>query len=82
MPVIGINFENDLSWNGVGKMPFDEFMKVKDIIRKSHEQGKKVRVYNCPEEENIWDVLVTSGVDFINSANPLKFSKFLSGKQQ
>jgi hypothetical protein len=82
MPVIGINFENDLSWNGVGKMPFDEFMKVKDIIRKAHEQGKKVRVYNCPEEDNIWDVLVTSGVDFINSTNSLKFGKFLSSKQQ
>jgi hypothetical protein len=82
MPVIGIDFENDLSWNGVGKMPFEEFMKVKDIIRKSHEQGKKIRVYNCPEEENIWDVLVTAGVDFINCSNSGKFNKFLSGRPQ
>jgi hypothetical protein len=82
MPVIGMDFENDLSWNGVGKMPFDEFMKVKDIIRKCHEQGKKIRVYNCPEDENIWDVLVTAGVDFINCSNSAKFNKFLLGRQQ
>jgi hypothetical protein len=82
MPVIGMNFDNDLSWNGVGKMPFDEFMKLKDVIRKTHEQGKKVRVYNCPEEENIWDVLVTAGVDFINCASAAKFNKFLSGRPQ
>ncbi|HNW49994.1 MAG TPA: hypothetical protein PKH79_02860 [Prolixibacteraceae bacterium] len=82
MPVIGINFEKDFTWNGVGKMQFDEFMKFKDIIRKAHEQGKKVRVYNCPEEDNIWDVLVTAGVDFINCKNAAKFSTFLSTKQQ
>jgi hypothetical protein len=80
MPVIGINFENDLSWNGVGKMPFDEFMKLKDVIRKAHEQGKKVRVFNCPEEDNIWDLLLTSGIDFINTSNAAKFSKFLSNR--
>jgi len=82
MPIIGIDFERDMNWNGVGKMPFDEFMKFKDIIRKTHEQGKKLRVFNCPEEENIWDVLVTAGVDFINCSNAAKFNKFLSARPQ
>jgi hypothetical protein len=82
MPVIGINFEKDINWNGVGKMPFDEFMKTKDIIRKAHEQGKKIRVFNCPEEENIWDVMLTTGVDFINTSSAAKFSKFLSTRQK
>ena len=80
MPIIGIDFEKDLAWSGVGKMAFDEFMKLKDIIKKSHDQGKKVRVYNCPEEENIWDVLVTSGIDLINCSDPAKFKKFMAGK--
>jgi hypothetical protein len=81
MPIIGIDFQNDISWNGVGKMPFDEFVKFKEIVRKSHEQGKKVRVYNCPDEENIWDVLLKSGVDLINATNATSFSKFLTGVQ-
>jgi len=65
----------------VGKMPFEEFLKLKDVIRKTHEQGKKIRVFNCPEDENIWDVLVSAGVDFINNSNPSKFKKFLLGRK-
>lgn len=82
MPIIGVDFNSDMSWNGVGKMPFDEFMKFKDIIRKAHEQGKKVRVFNCPDDENVWDVLTTSGVDLINSSKAVNFSKFLATKKQ
>nr|HPR33141.1 hypothetical protein [Prolixibacteraceae bacterium] len=81
MPLIGIDFEKEISWNGVGKMPFDEFMKLKDIIQKTHEQGKKVRVYNCPDEENIWDVMITSGVDLISSTSPERFQQFLESRK-
>lgn len=81
MPFIGIDFQTDLSWNGVGKMPFDQFMKFKEVITKAHQQGKKVRVYNCPNEENIWDVMVTSGVDLVNCSEPEAFSAFLKSKK-
>lgn len=80
MPLIGVDFKNEIEWNGVGKMPFDQFLKMKDIIKKTHDQGKKIRVYNCPEEENVWEVLLTGGVDFINSPNPERFSKFLASR--
>lgn len=80
MPLIGINFKEDINWNGVGKMPFDEFMKFKEVIREAHEQGKKIRIYNCPEDENVWDVMVTSGVDFISAPNPERFKTFLENR--
>jgi hypothetical protein len=81
MPIIGVDFTSDITWNGVGKPSFDEFLKLKDIIRKTHEQGKKVRVYNCPDEENVWDVLLSSGVDLINCSDPILFNKFLSERK-
>jgi hypothetical protein len=81
MPLIGIDFENDLNWNGVGKMPFDQYMSFKEIIRKAHEQGKKVRVYNLPNEENIWEVMHTAGVDMISSSDPVRFNKFFASKK-
>jgi len=80
MPLIGVDFKNEIEWNGVGKMPFDQFLKLKDVVKKSHDQGKKVRVYNCPDEENVWEVLLTGGVDFINCPNPERFSKFLASR--
>jgi hypothetical protein len=80
MPLIGIDFKSEIDWNGVGKMPFDVFMKFKEIIRKAHDQEKKVRVYNCPNEENVWDVMLTSGVDFISTPDAVRFSKFLEAR--
>jgi len=81
MPLIGIDFENDLDWNGVGKMPFDEYKNFKDIVNKAHAQGKKVRAYNLPNDENIWEVMYTSGVDMISSDDPARFQKFLDTKK-
>lgn len=82
MPLIGIDFENDIEWNGLGKMPFEEYKSFKEIIRKAHEQGKKVRVYNLPNEENIWDIFYTAGVDMISSNDPARFKKFMESKKQ
>jgi hypothetical protein len=80
MPLIGIDFSKELNWDGVGKMPFDQFIKFKEILKKAHDQGKKVRIVNCPDEENIWEVLLTSGVDMITSADPERFNKFLAAR--
>lgn len=81
MPLIGLDFQEDFTWKGVGKMPFDEYKNFKDIVQKAHKQGKKVRVYNTPEEEAIWDVLYTAGVDMISSSEPAAFQKFMESKQ-
>lgn len=82
MPLIGIDFEDEIEWNGVGKMPFDEYKKFKDVVQEAHKQGKKVRVYNLPEEENVWDVMHTAGVDMISSKNPEAFKAFLESRKE
>jgi hypothetical protein len=81
MPLIGIDFNKEVDWNGVGKMPFDEYMAFKDIVKKTHEQDKKVRVYNIPNEEAIWEVMHAAGVDMISSNDPARFQKFMATKQ-
>ena len=81
MPLIGIDFRNDIEWSGVGKMSFDEYRSLRDIVSKAHQQGKKVRVYNLPDEEEIWDVMYTAGVDMISGSDPVLFQKFLESKQ-
>jgi len=81
MPLIGLDFQEEFTWKGVGKMPFDEYKTFKEVVQKAHKQGKKVRVYNTPEEEAIWDVLYTAGVDMISSSEPAAFQKFMESKQ-
>lgn len=81
MPLIGIDFEEELDWNGVGKMPFDEYKSFKDIVNKAHDQGKKVRVYNLPDDEAIWEVMYTAGVDMISGIDATRFHDFLESKK-
>ncbi|MGF7139948.1 PI-PLC domain-containing protein [Roseimarinus sediminis] len=81
MPLIGIDFEEELDWNGVGKMPFDEYKSFKDIVNKAHDQGKKVRVYNLPDDEAIWEVMYTAGVDMISGIDATRFHGFLETKK-
>lgn len=80
MPLIGIDFEKEIDWNGVGKMPFDAYKKFKEIVIEAHKQGKKVRVYNMPEEVAIWEVLYTAGVDMISGNDPIAFQEFMDSK--
>ncbi len=70
MPVIGIDFSSHFNWDGFGTMDFDEFTELKALVKKAHSQNKRVRVYNCPEKENVYEVMLTSGIDFISTANP------------
>lgn len=70
MPVIGIDFSSHINWDGFGNMDFNEFTALKAIVKKVHSQNKKVRVYNCPDKENVYEVMLTSGIDFITTSNP------------
>ncbi len=81
MPLIGLDFANDLEWNGMGKMPFDQYLKFKETVLSIHSQGKKIRVYNCPEDENIWEVMLSAGVDMISTSDPERFGKFYAARK-
>lgn len=81
MPLIGIDFENEIKWNGVGKMPYDEYKAFFDIVQKAHKQEKKVRVYNLPNSEDVWEVMHTADVDMISGEDADAFRKFIETKQ-
>lgn len=54
MPVIGLNFDNlDLE-------------KLSGKAKSVHRKGKKLRLYNVPRDQALWESLIQSGVDFIN----------------
>lgn len=77
MPVIGINFEEYFQWDGFGNMEFNEFTQLKKLVEKIHSRNQKVRVYNCPEKENVYQVMLTSGIDFVSTANYQMLKKII-----
>jgi glycerophosphoryl diester phosphodiesterase len=76
-PVSSTKYSNLLSWNGRGNIPENEKMNLKVLVDLAHAQGKKVRLWASPENENVWKELLISGVDLINTDHLEKLKNFL-----
>jgi len=76
MPLIEIDFDQISQWKGTGNIPFEDFMKIKDLVAKVHAQGKKVSFINCPSYKTVAELIQTSKADFINTSDANKMAGF------
>ena len=76
MPLIEVDFSEITNWKGTGNIPFEDFMKIKDLVTKVHAQKKKISLINCPENKTVADLILTSKADFINSQEALRMAGF------
>lgn len=77
MPLIELNLSEITNWKGTGNIPFEDFVKIKDVVAKIHLQKKKVSLSNCPINKTIGDLIQTSGIDYIVTNDPDKMSAFI-----
>ncbi len=82
VPWISNSWSSIFSWKGKGKIPEQELNKLKDIVSRAHEQGRKVRFWGAPQTQECWEVLYNEGVDFINTDFPSRLSEFLKSKMK
>ena len=76
MPLIEVGFDDITNWKGTGNIPFEDFMKFKDLVAKVHGQNKKISISNCPSNKVVADVIQTSKADFINTPEATKMAGF------
>lgn len=76
MPLIEVDFSEITRWKGTGNIPFEDFMKIKDIVTKVHAQKKKISLTNCPSNKTVAELIQTSKADFINTPEALRMSGF------
>lgn len=50
-------------------MPDAELLKLKQIVQRAHQQGRRVRFWNSPDNPNFWQAMHVAGVDLINTDN-------------
>ena len=65
------------NWKGRGKVPAEELITLNKIIFDVHSEGKKLRFWGSPDNEQTWQILFSSGVDLINTDKILKLYKFM-----
>jgi hypothetical protein len=67
VPWISGNWSLLFTWKGTGEFPASEKQKLEEIVRQAHAQKRKIRFWATPENEDAWDVLLSAGVDFVNT---------------
>ncbi|MBD2703578.1 histidinol-phosphatase [Spirosoma sp. BT702] len=67
MPIISDAYQNQLSWRGKGEMPATELQKLRQLVERVHQEGKKLRLWASPEDPVVWAKLREAGVDFIST---------------
>lgn len=80
VPWISENWQSIFKWRGKGPMPDDELARLKQIIRKAHDQGRRVRFWNSPDNPVFWKMMLEQGVDLINTDDLKGFAEFYNGQ--
>lgn len=78
MPLIEVDITELTSWKGTGNIPFDDFVKIKEIIAKVHAQGKKIALTNCPSNKSIADFVLSSKADYITTPEATRMAEFFA----
>lgn len=82
IPLISDTWVKCFMWKGEGPMPAQERQKLDEIVRKAHAKGRLVRFWATPDapgpaREALWRVLLTAGVDLLNTDDLKGLQEFL-----
>jgi glycerophosphoryl diester phosphodiesterase len=79
VPLISDNWRSHFRWNGEGPFPADEKTKAHALVRKAHQQGRKIRFWAAADRPEVWGAHADAGVDLINTDHLPELSAFLRG---
>ena len=68
------------SWKGKGQIPEVELQLLQDLVSDAHQAGYKLRFWAIPDTEACWDLLLDSGVDWINIDDLDRFDLFYQNR--
>ena len=77
MPIISDRWSSHFDWRGEGNISKEEKNKLRDMVKKAHLEGRRIRFWATPEKKSVWTELVDSGVDLINTDDLKGLSKFI-----
>jgi glycerophosphoryl diester phosphodiesterase len=77
IPWISSSWGQSFKWRGSGAMPEAEKLKLRTIVAKAHQQGRRVRFWGAPDQPVFWGAMLANGVDWINTDDLDGAQKFL-----
>jgi hypothetical protein len=79
IPWISSPWSKTFYWRGEGVIPAPEKLKLKEIVARAHQQGRRVRFWGAPDQPVFWSELLEDNVDLINTDDLDGAQKFLEG---
>jgi hypothetical protein len=77
IPWISSYWGQSFKWRGTGTIPEADKLKLKAIVAKAHQQGRRVRFWGAPDQPKFWAEMLANGVDLINTDDLDGAQKFL-----
>jgi hypothetical protein len=77
IPLVSDNWRAHFQWRGEGPLPEPERMKLRELVRRAHDQRRAIRFWANPDQPEGWAVLRDAGVDLINTDNLSGLRDFL-----
>ena len=86
MPLVSENWNKLFAWQGVGPMPENEKVKLREYVQLAHSEGYRVRFWGTLDvpgdaREAIWTELHEAGVDHINTDDLAALEEFLGNRR-
>jgi hypothetical protein len=78
VPWVSSEWSRTFKWRGVGPIPEPEKLKLKELVTKAHQQGRRVRFWGAPDQPVFWRVILDEGVDLINTDDLEGVREFLT----
>jgi hypothetical protein len=77
VPWISTPWGKTFKWRGEGTIPAEELARLKEMVTKAHQRGRRIRFWGAPDKPVFWSTMRTAGVDLINTDNLSGLETFL-----
>jgi hypothetical protein len=77
IPLISSDWRRHFTWRGEGELSQEEQEKLRQFVRRTHQQGRALRFWGSPDRLPVWKTLHDAGVDWINTDDLAGLRRFL-----
>lgn len=74
--MISDSFQSHFEWR-TGRIDSIERHRLGRYVESAHARGRKLRLYAIPDREEAWSLLLSAGVDYINTDHVQRLRQFL-----
>lgn len=85
IPLVSDNWTQHFKWRArPDERPLSkaESAKLKQLVERAHEQGRRLRLWATPDNPAMWTALRDAGVDYLNTDDLVGLEKFLLDRRQ